>query len=306
MSINTAYKSVCISIKTSWFPAIYNSAMKITPGLQLSIVPQLRGKLSPLGSCWFVLVCLCFSDLRKTHGSLKDAPYRKPAEGENVSTLRHRFVFPPSVRAVTLPPQRILSWSPLCLAFFKKKRWWAKPFIQRQVVSIKSLNVCEVCIPEPPSHWATSKDRLLTVVSELISSYKDWIGVIAAQSSAFLIASRCWCAGKGETQEDPGREGGRTGLRLSNECSHFSPHCLLICDFPPCSQGDSFSLPLGRDDYEALSHCPACFGSPRGPCLCTYKKPSRGQGPLQPQPKATWPAGAPGQKIRGWKLTGGK
>lgn len=75
---------------------------------------------------------------------------------------------------------------PITFGIFKKQRQWAKPFIQRQVVSRKTLNVCEVCIP-----GATSKDRLLTVVSELISSYKDQIGVIALQSSEFLIASRC-------------------------------------------------------------------------------------------------------------------
>ena len=42
-----------------------------------------------------------------------------------------------------------------------------------------------------------SKDRLLTVVSELISSYKDRISVIAPESTAFLIASRCLFARKG-------------------------------------------------------------------------------------------------------------
>lgn len=58
---------------------------------------------------------------------------------------------------------------PITFGIFKKQRQWAKPFIQTQVVSRKTLNVREVCIPR-----ATSKDRLLlTVVSELISSYKD-------------------------------------------------------------------------------------------------------------------------------------
>lgn len=51
---------------------------------------------------------------------------------------------------------------PITFGIFRKQRQWAKPFIQRQVVSRKARNVCEVCIP-----GATWKDRLLTVVSEL-------------------------------------------------------------------------------------------------------------------------------------------
>lgn len=81
---------------------------------------------------------------------------------------------------------------PIIFGIFRKRRQWAKPSIQRQLVSRKALNACEVCIPR-----ATSKDRLLTVVSEVISSYKDRISMIALKSSAFLIASRCLFAGKG-------------------------------------------------------------------------------------------------------------
>lgn len=49
-----------------------------------------------------------------------------------------------------------------------------------------SKNIGEVCIPP-----ATSKGSLLTIVSELISAYKDQISVIASGSLALLIAWRC-------------------------------------------------------------------------------------------------------------------
>lgn len=72
---------------------------------------------------------------------------------------------------------------PITFGIFKKQRpGQSLPSIQRQLVSRKALSVCEVCIPR-----ANSKDRLLTVVSELISSYKDGI----SDSSGELSIVNC-------------------------------------------------------------------------------------------------------------------
>lgn len=150
------------------------------------------------------------------------------SDGENVSTLSRSFVFPPPVLAVTLTSQLILSWSQLLLTFFKKQRQWAKPSIQRQLVSRKALNVGEVCIPR-----ATSKDRLLTAVSELISSYKDRIPVLAPGSLALLIVSRCLFTGKGSTQEDPIGKGEKLRSGFQMNPIIFSSHHFHVCDFLP-------------------------------------------------------------------------